>query len=124
MEPMMAFALILAYMAPFLVSIARGLDAPFAFLFANLLGGATVLGWFVVLYVALTAEAPGTPAPRRERRRADAQPALHVQHIYNFDRPTLVSPVFVMPQRAQDGAAQQARPSVRALASDRWPART
>lgn len=120
-EPAVALLVILAYMAPFLVSIARGLDAPFVFLFANLFGGATVLGWFLVLYAALTATAPGTSAPRRERPQGfGAQPAIHITH---FDRATLIAPVFMMPRPPlppQPRAAHAAAPMLRARADDRW----
>jgi hypothetical protein len=65
MLELIPFTLMVFYLIPFLVASARGLDMPVAFLFANLILGWTVIGWFLLLYTAMQ---PSGEVSRSERR--------------------------------------------------------
>jgi hypothetical protein len=58
------FTLLIFYLVPFLVASARGFDMPAAFLVGNLLLGWTVIGWFVLLYVAMAGSRERTTTNR------------------------------------------------------------
>ena len=65
MLELIPFTLLVFYLIPFLVASARGLDMPVAFLLANLILGWTIIGWFVLLYAAMSTN--GETAPRERR---------------------------------------------------------
>jgi hypothetical protein len=59
------FTLLVLYLIPFLVASARGFDMPVAFLLMNFAIGWTVLGWFLLLFVALAGSGNATSSERR-----------------------------------------------------------
>ena len=65
MLELIPFGLLVLYLVPFVVAVARGHDGAMMVLAANLLVGWTVVGWFAVLAVALATPAERLAAPSR-----------------------------------------------------------
>ena len=65
MLELIPFTMMVFYLIPFLVASARGFDMPVAFLLANLALGWTVIGWFVLLYAAMTNSSERATTERR-----------------------------------------------------------
>ena len=65
MPELIPFTLMVFYLVPFLVAAARNHDLLVPILIANVVLGWTVVGWFVVLLVAIVAPVDGTPVRRR-----------------------------------------------------------
>jgi len=68
MLELIPFGLLVFYLVPFFVAVARGHDAAMMVLAANLLVGWTVVGWFAVLAVALATPAEGPVAASKRSR--------------------------------------------------------
>ncbi len=65
MLELIPFTLIVFYLIPFLIASARGHDMPVAFLLLNLALGWTIIGWFVLLFAAMSAGGSPSPSERR-----------------------------------------------------------
>ena len=65
MPELIPFTLMLFYLAPFLVAATRNHDLLVPILVANLFLGWTIVGWFVVLFIALFTPVDGVPTRRR-----------------------------------------------------------
>ncbi|MEE3330891.1 MAG: superinfection immunity protein [Myxococcota bacterium] len=68
MLELIPFGLLVFYLVPFVVAVARGHDGAMMVLAANLLVGWTVVGWFAVLAVALATPAEGLAAASKRSR--------------------------------------------------------
>lgn len=68
MLELIPFSLLVFYLVPFFVAVARGHDGAMMILAANLLTGWTVLGWFAVFAVALATPAEGLGAASKRQR--------------------------------------------------------
>jgi hypothetical protein len=59
------FTLMIFYLVPFLIAAVRNHDLLVPILVANVVLGWTVIGWILVLIVAIAVPVDGTPAKRR-----------------------------------------------------------
>ncbi len=66
MLELIPFTLMVFYLIPWLVACGRGHDMPGVILVANILVGWTIIGWFLVLYVAAQASGESHAPARRD----------------------------------------------------------